>query len=124
LPYSIFTFSRESCLAVQSQIANDFIAQIANRSLTPMLVNFSIDASLCQPRQVSVCGSFVSEAEARQLEPWAGLQAPFWLHSLTGDCDAVTAGYNFRLQSDSNWCLDVDVGSSCRPDDVTFPHCK
>ncbi|GLC36445.1 hypothetical protein PLESTM_000447300 [Pleodorina starrii] len=97
---------------------------MAALGLRPMLVNFTANPLLCEPGAIHVCGTFYSEHDARQLEPWMRLQAGFWLRYLAGDCNAVTAGYNFRIQSNPKDCLDVDAGWTCAPENTTFPPCK
>ncbi|EFJ39590.1 extracellular matrix glycoprotein pherophorin-V39 [Volvox carteri f. nagariensis] len=94
--------------------------------LPPMVVNFTVDPTRCQPTKVSVCGSFVSQEEARKLEPWAALQSPFWLDSLVGQCNAVNSGLSFLLRSETDNCLKVITEKTDCKDtvNVTFPPCK
>jgi hypothetical protein len=123
-PFSVFEFSPDACKAIQERVAADVEAQIADKQLTPMIMPFGPESSMCEPERVRVCGTFFSEADAQTLEPWAQLQAGFWLRELAGDCDAVTAGFNFRVSSTSDECLDVSAGWTCSDDNVTFPPCK
>ncbi|GLC60654.1 hypothetical protein PLESTB_001652600 [Pleodorina starrii] len=123
-PKAAFEFTEEQCLFIQSRIASEVPAQIAALGLHPMLVNFTANTRLCEPGEINVCGTFYSKQDAKQLEPWMGLQAKFWLQYLAGDCNAVTAGYNFRIKSNPNDCLDVDAGWTCAPENTTFPPCQ
>jgi hypothetical protein len=123
-PYPLFVFSEDSCRAVQERIASDFTAQITAMGLMPMVDNFTVDSNLCGPETVRICGSFFSAEVAKQLEQWANLQATFWLRSLIGDCNAIDAGFTFRMISDTAECMNLGAAWTCSPDTVTFPPCQ
>ncbi|EFJ39297.1 extracellular matrix glycoprotein pherophorin-V37, partial [Volvox carteri f. nagariensis] len=68
---------------------------MAPGSCIAAMFDYSLDCcpiTRCQPTKVSVCGSFVSEEEARKLEPWAALQSPLWATNINWSSSAAQGG--------------------------------
>ncbi|EFJ40088.1 extracellular matrix glycoprotein pherophorin-V16 [Volvox carteri f. nagariensis] len=122
IDYRPFRFDAESCRTFQEFVASK-INGLIMESNTPHVSLFTPNASLCQPFQMSVCGTFASADAAKSLEEAVLELGPlFLLESARGrPCHPVLEGYGLTITTlDSPGvdpaaplCMDVSVAQGC-----------
>ncbi len=122
-------------VTITSQQCRDFAALIADdvstyaASVGAAMVD-TPPAVTCETTTVTVCGVFLSAAEAQKIQTWLESQVSVWLSIVAGDGSCPSYLYDYDIQvavggpNGQQGCVEAFASTACYPQSVPFPKCE
>jgi hypothetical protein len=137
-----YRYDNATCLYIQASISASINAIIAAAGAS-MLSAFAPNPANCFDLSVSVCGTFVSDADASKLKAAAEAQLPLWLAAAVGEARGGSGGgggvaiggvvggvcrpelerYRVEVTTEGEACLPLNISTACFLPFNPFPNC-